>query len=320
MNRKPVWQPSCDLNALKNRATLLRNIRDFFTTQSVLEVETPLLSNTTISDPHITSLQTKIFEKIFYLQTSPEFHMKRLLAAGSGSIFQICKAFRADELGRQHNPEFTMLEWYRVGFNAQQLMDEIDALLQELIHIKKAHRYTYQEIFLSSLQIDPLTASVNELQNICSRQNIIVQGLDHDDKDAWLNLLMSHCIEPKLNEHKQPYFIYDFPISQAALAKQSNTDPRVAERFEVYLHGMELANGFNELTDVIEQRIRFENYLQQRKNLGLEMIPMPENFLAALQHGMPACAGVALGIDRLLMIENDIASIQRVLSFSIDIA
>lgn len=294
------------------------NIRKFFSAKNVLEVETPILSNTTIPDPHIASLKTSLFDQTFYLQTSPEFHMKRLLAAGSGSIFQIGKAFRADELGRQHNPEFTMLEWYRIGFNAEQLMDEIDELLQYLIDAKPAQSYSYQQIFLSALEIDPLTATAPDLRNICDKQNIVIQGLDLNDKDGWLNLLMSHCIEPKLNEYKQPYFIFDFPISQAALAKQSKADSRVAERFEVYLHGMELANGFHELTDAVEQRQRFENYLLQRKKLGLEPIPMPENFLAALEHGLPECAGVALGIDRLLMIAAESASIQHMLAFAVD--
>lgn len=320
MNKITDWRPSCEIETLKIRANLLANIRKFFDARQVLEVETPILSSSTIPDPHIASLRTTIFDRTYYLQTSPEFHMKRLLAAGSGSIFQIAKAFRADEKGRYHNPEFTMLEWYRVDFNAEQLLAEINEFLIYLLKSKPAKYYSYQELFQKYLAIDPLVATVAELQHAATMNRITIQGLDLNDKDAWLNLLMSHCIEPRLNEHNQPYFIYDFPISQAALAKQSETDPRVAKRFEVYMHGIELANGFHELTDAIEQRHRFETYLAQRNILKMEPLPMPESFLAALQHGLPACSGVALGIDRLLMLINQAQTIQQVITFPTDLA
>lgn len=319
-NKILSWQPTCNLEALQQRAKLLQSIREFFAAKQVMEVETPTLSTTTIPDPHIASLTTAIFDQVYYLQTSPEFHMKRLLAAGSGSIYQICKAFRADEIGRFHNPEFTMLEWYRVDFNAEQLLAEIDAFLILLLNAKPAKYYSYQALFQNFLGIDPLVATAEELQHTATINQIIIQGLDLQNKDAWLNLLMSHCIEPKLNETNQPYFIYDFPLSQAALAKQSAKDARVAERFEVYMHGIELANGFHELTDAIEQRQRFEDYLSQREKLNLANLPMPESFLAALQHGLPACSGVALGIDRLLMIANHTNTIQQVIAFPTNIA
>lgn len=318
MNKKPAWQPSCNITALKKRAELLAKIRGFFADKNVLEVETPILSNTTIPDPLIASLKTAIFDQTYYLQTSPEFHMKRLLAAGSGSIFQIGKAFRADESGRLHNPEFTMLEWYRIGFDAKQLMDEIDELLHGILSTQSAIRYSYQQLFQLYLKFDPLVTTVKELQSIAKKNKLNLQGLEQINKDAWLNLLMSYCIEPQLNEKKQPYFIYDFPLSQAALARQSKHDPRVAERFEVYLHGTELANGFHELTDANEQRLRFVDYLIARQYLGLEQIPMPENFLAALESGLPDCAGVALGIDRLLMLAQECNSIEQVMSFTVE--
>lgn len=319
-NNIASWRPSCDLSNLQIRAAFLTKIREFFAMRQVLEVETPILSTTTIPDPHIASLKTSIFDQTYYLQTSPEFHMKRLLAAGSGSIYQICKAFRADEIGRFHNPEFTMLEWYRVNFNAEQLLAEIDEFLIFLLDAKPAKYYSYQALFLNFLDIDPLIATAEELQHTATMNQITIQGLDLKDKDVWLNLLMSHCIEPKLNEANQPYFIYDFPLSQAALAKQSAKDARVAERFEVYMHGIELANGFHELTDPIEQRRRFEDYLSQREKLNLASLPIPEPFLAALQHGLPACSGVALGIDRLLMIANHAKNIQQVIAFPANIA
>jgi lysyl-tRNA synthetase class 2 len=310
------WQPTATIEVLKKRAELMINIRKFFQKKNILEVETPVSSATTIPDPNIVSLKTTLLGKTYYLQTSPEFHMKRLLAAGSGCIYQISKAFRDDEISRIHNPEFTMLEWYRLNFNAHELMLEIDEFLQTLLNTKPAIYFSYENIFLKFLNINPLQASIFELSEKAEEHNITVQGLNDACKDTWLNLLMSHCIEPKLNEENQPYFIYDFPISQAALAKQSKQDPRVAERFEVYLHGMELANGFHELTDAFEQKHRFENYLKARSTLGMEAVPIPDNFLAALRHGFPACAGVALGIDRLVMLYCRKTRIREVISFT----
>ncbi|GAG97774.1 unnamed protein product, partial [marine sediment metagenome] len=202
------WRPSASIENLKKRAQVIAQIRDFFAKRNVLEVETPLLSNATVTDVHLHSLKTQDL----YLQTSPEYAMKRLLAVGSGSIFQICKAFRDDENGRLHNLEFTMLEWYRVGFDHHQLMDEMEELLQLILSCGKAKRYSYQEIFEKFLQINPHRASAKELQNCASEHNI---NVDVDDKDTWLQLLMSECIEPNL---KDMVFIYDYPASQAALA------------------------------------------------------------------------------------------------------
>jgi len=301
-----MWRPTASMENIRLRAQLLTKIRTFFSERSVLEIETPLLSQTTVPDCHIHSITASLSNETFYLQTSPEFAMKRLLAAGSGSIYQICKAFRNDELGKQHNPEFTMLEWYRVGFDHHQLMNEMDQLLSQLLNSKPAIKLSYQAVFKKHLNVDPLTTSIKELKQCADENKITTIGFESTNRDDWLNLLMSYCIEPKLtsniNELLQPFFITDFPISQAALAKQSQQDPRVAERFELYINGIELANGFHELTDANEQRRRFENDLRLRQQAGLPAVSIDEDFLAALEQGLPDCAGVALGIDRLLML------------------
>jgi lysyl-tRNA synthetase class 2 len=333
-----TWQPTSSIENLKLRAKLLAQIRSFFAALHVLEVETPLLSHGTITDPNIHSFEINCSrrslacENKLYLQTSPEFCMKRLLAAGSGSIYQICKAFRNEESGKLHNPEFTILEWYRVGFNHFQLMDEIDEFLRYLTNnyaqasgfafgyaglkkacgynlFKRADRLTYQEAFLKYLQIDPLTASITDLKNCGKKFNItITADLTYDE---WLNLLISHLIEPHLI---QPTFIYDFPASQAALARLNPDNPKVAERFELYINGMEIANGFHELSDTNEQRHRFLHDLEKRQHLNLPTIPLDENFLAALSL-LPDCSGVALGIDRLLMVIAGSKCIDETLAF-----
>jgi lysyl-tRNA synthetase class 2 len=304
------WLPSAPIKHLHVRAELLKKIRDFFYARGVLEVETPLLCSASVTDPHILSIEVKPHH---YLQTSPEYAMKRLLAAGSGCIYQITKAFRQDEAGHLHNPEFTLLEWYRVGFDHHELMQEMDELLQLILNCEKADKKTYQELFLTHVQLNPHQANLRELQNAAAAHHINVQTEIHD-RDTWLQLLMSHCIEKKLGTNR-PCFVYDFPASQAALARIQSGDPAVASRFEVYVDGMELANGFHELQDATEQRIRFEKNLQQRKILNQPAMPIDEFFLSALQHGLPNCAGVALGIDRLTMLAANTTHIADVMSF-----
>lgn len=299
---------------IKARANLYNQIRSFFSKKTVLEIETPLLSLSTIPDPNIHSLTTTLFDQQYYLQTSPEFAMKRLLAAGSGDIFQICKAFRNDEVGSQHNPEFTLLEWYRLGFDHHQLMAEIDELLQVILKTSPANYITYQQLFIKYLDIDPLRANEKSLKGHIKALNINFDNLEALDKDNCLHLLMSHSIEPLLKELKEPLFVYDFPLSQGALAKQSITNPLVAERFEVYVKGVELANGFHELTDAKEQRARFIADNKKRQQENLPVIPLDENFLKALE-SLPACAGVALGLDRLLMLLLKEDDIRNLLSF-----
>ncbi len=319
--QKNNWQPSASIDTLRARASILKSIRDFFAARDVLEVETPLMCGTSVTEPFIQSIPALFQahpnepELRCYLQTSPEYAMKRLLAAGSGSIYQITKAFRQGEVGHLHNPEFTMLEWYRVGFNHHQLMDEMDELLQFILKTPRATRTTYQSLFQTYLSIDPLSVTAADLA-ACARQQHIDVATDIQDNDTWLDILMTHCIEPQLGQ-TAPVFVYDFPASQAALARLSEHDLRTASRFEVYFHGMELANGFHELQHAGEQRKRFENNLRKRKQLGLPELPMDEHFLAALEHGLPDCAGVALGIDRLVMLALQLPRIQDVLSFDV---
>lgn len=308
------WQPTATIKHLQQRAQILAAIRQFFAARQVLEVETPLLGDSTATDPFIGSLTTT--GSMQFLQTSPEFPMKRLLAAGSGSIYQITKAFRAEEHGRLHHTEFTLLEWYRVGFDHRQLMQETDALLQQVLHTPSAECLTYAQVFQQYLGIDPHLTSVAELEN-CARQYGLthIQNPDAQDADFWRHLLMTHAIEPHIGQQR-PLFITDYPASQAALARIRLDKPPVAERFEVYFRGIELANGYHELSDAKEQRRRFLADNQRRGALGLPQIPLDERLLAALTHGLPDCAGIALGIDRLVMLAVGANAIEEVISFT----
>ncbi|MDH5778040.1 MAG: EF-P lysine aminoacylase EpmA, partial [Gammaproteobacteria bacterium] len=271
--------------------------------------------------PNIESLITRWSDHAapVYLQTSPEYAMKRLLAAGSGPIYQFSKVFRYGERGRLHHPEFTMLEWYRPGFDHQQLLLEVDELvrkcLSHYIRMDQTIFWSYQQAWLETIGMDPFNNDVTALSTFVKEQNIDVEGMD-DDYDSWLQLIMTHCVEPALPENA-PVFIYDFPASQAALAKIRLDEPLVAERFELYINGMELANGFHELTDANEQRQRFESDLGKRDKTGKMAIPIDERLLKALPN-MPACSGVAIGLDRLVMVAAAVTSIDEVLSFSID--
>ncbi len=316
------WQPTASSENIRARAALLQQIRQFFAKRQVLEVETPVLSQGTVTDIHLSAFSTQ-FEhasdgkvKTLYLQTSPEYAMKRLLCAQVGACYQISKAFRHEAEGRWHNPEFTMLEWYRPDFDHHQLMDEINDLLQLTLHTMVAERKTYQEVFLERLNLDPLTISEGELKAALQTHSIDVHGEQPLDRDAMLQLLFSFKIEPVIGQDA-PCFIYNFPASQAALAKLSENDPRVADRFEVYFKGVELANGFNELSDAKEQRERFSRDVSQRKALNLALVDHDERFLQALEHGLPQCAGVALGIDRLLMLKTQATHIEQVITFPI---
>ncbi|MES2218910.1 MAG: elongation factor P--(R)-beta-lysine ligase [Pseudomonadota bacterium] len=313
------WQPTAALAKLRERAAIIADIRAFFAERGVLEVDTPLMSHATVTDPHVVGIPA-IFktyasnqEKICYLQTSPEYAMKRLLAVGSGSIYQICKAFRQGEVGKLHNPEFTMLEWYRVGFDHHALMDEMDQLLQRVLTVAPAERVSYGELFQMHLGFDPHAATVASLAAYAKENNVPFES-ELTVRDAWLDLLWTHCIEPKVGLER-PLFLFDYPVSQAALAKIRDGEPPLASRFEVYFKGIELANGFHELQDAAEQQRRFENDLAFRKLHGLPALPIDERFLAALTHGLPDCAGVALGLDRLIMLALGSQKLSEVLSF-----
>lgn len=313
------WQPSATREALQGRAEIIQCIRQFFIERHVLEVDTPLLSHATVTDPYVLGIPALFKDagrtetRMIYLQTSPEYAMKRLLAAGSGAIFQICKAFRQGDLGRFHNPEFTMLEWYRPGFDHHELMDEMDELLQCILHTEAAERLSYADAFLNFVGINPHTATDDEL--IAMVQQKISLATPITERNVALDLLLTHCIEPHIGQVR-PVFLYDFPITQAALAKiRYDENPPVASRFEVYFKGIELANGFHELQQAKEQRQRFENDLVQRTQQGIETVPIDELFLTALEQGLPDCSGVALGIDRLIMLALDAERISDVLSF-----
>ena|SRR3990167_2082470 len=316
------WQPTADLQTLKQRADILQRIRAFFYARNVMEVETPLMCRASVTDPFIESIPALYQShpsntpEYFYLQTSPEYAMKRLLAAGSGCIFQICKAFRQGEVGRLHNPEFTMIELYRIGFNQMQLIDEMDALLQEILQCPPADRVSYRELFFRKFNIDVFAATLDELKSLALANDIHVNDEIHD-KDTWLNLLMTHCVEPELG-HDKPCVIYNFPASQAALARINPEDPNTAARFEVYYQGMELANGFHELQHAEEQRKRFVANNEKRETLQQTVMPIDELFIAALSAGLPDCSGVALGVDRLVMLALRKETLQEITSFPIE--
>lgn len=318
------WRPGSELATLRRRAELLRRTREFFAERGVLEVETPTLAGATVSDPHLDSLATEATssQSRLFLQTSPEYAMKRLLAAGSGAIYQIGKAYRRGEAGRLHNPEFTLLEWYRPGFDLGDLMNEVEALLRRLLgDLPDAFlggrvaipRLSYRQAFEASLGHNPHALRGEPLREL-AREHIDLAGEGLNDTD-YLQLLMQHCVEPELPAY---CFIEDFPAAQAALAQlgENEQGDRVARRFELYGGGMELANGYLELTDAAEQRRRFEADLKRRGELGAEPLPIDEKLLAALDSGLPDCSGVALGFDRLLMLATGADSIDEVLSFS----
>ncbi len=316
----PAWRPTTTLQTLQKRAEIFQQIRLFFSERAILEVETPLLSHATVTDPHIQAIPAFFkadgasSEQTLYLQTSPEYAMKRLLAAGSGSIFQLCKAFRQGDLGKIHHPEFTMLEWYHVDFDHHDLMNEVDALLQTILQTLPAERLSYAELFEKFLYLNPHTATLTELVE-CAKQQGIQFTTEAADKNLWLALLLTHCIEPHIGQEK-PLFLYDFPVSQAALATiRYDQTPPVASRFEVYFKGVELANGFHELQNADEQRTRFMTDLHYRTQHGMPHPPVDENFLAALAAGLPNCSGVALGVDRLIMLALHLSSLEEVMSF-----
>ncbi len=320
------WQPTMGWKNAKQRAHILAKIRSFFLALDIIEVETPLLSHATVTDVHLDAFSTLYNYSAdshcdeptsLYAQTSPEFSMKRLLASGYGCCYQICKAFRHEQQGRYHNPEFTMLEWYRVGFDHFQLMDEVAELLSAVLGCQQVERISYQELFIREVAIDPLMTNRDELIRIISAHDKLSDWLEQEYcLDTLLQFIMAELIEPNIGENK-PCFVYNFPASQASLAKISLQDPRVAERFECYFKGIELANGFHELTDVEQQRLRFEQDNQTRTTLGKIEQDIDQHFISALEHGLPACAGVALGIDRLVMLALTVNKIDQVISFPI---
>jgi lysyl-tRNA synthetase class 2 len=310
------------LDAIHARARLLERIRTFFRLAGVLEVETPVCSFHGTTDPAIESMTTHFAGpghaggRPLHLHTSPEFAMKRLLAAGSGSIYQICHVYRNGELGRLHNPEFSLLEWYRPDYDHHRLMDEVAALVRAVAGVElEEWRVSYADLFLEHVGLEPHEADWPALR--ARALELGVSGavdLDLPGRDAWLDLVLTHYIEPRMPQNVMT-FVYDYPASQAALSRVRPGRPPVAERFELYLGGMELANGFHELTDAVEQRARFEAERAVRVARRQQPVPMDTHLLAALEAGVPDCAGVALGIDRLLMWLTGSQHIDQVLTF-----
>ncbi|MFW3616350.1 EF-P lysine aminoacylase EpmA [Billgrantia antri] len=320
------WQPTATVATLRERARLLAAVREFFAERGVLEVETPVLGHGGSTDVHLASLSlaatTPAGRERLWLQTSPEFHMKRLLVAGSGPIFQLARSFRDGEVGGRHNIEFTMLEWYRPGFPLNALIEEAEALIRTVLgpglgsEVGPLRRWRYRELFREALGLDPFSVDLDTLRRLAGERG----GLDMRDaaRDDCLDLLMSLAIEPGLGRDGLDVVV-DYPATQAALARR-HRDPEdgqwVASRFEVYLEGLELANGYDELTDAAEQRARFAEDNAARRRLGLPEVAVDQRLLAALEHGMPTGSGVALGIDRLIQLALEKSSVAEVMAFA----
>lgn len=306
-----MFRSSASLATLQKRAQLLQQLRAFFLQQRIMEVDIPALGDTTVTDIHLKPLAVI---GAGFLQTSPEYYMKRLLAAGSGSIYYLGKAYRSDESGRRHRPEFTMLEWYCIAMDDHQLMTQMEQLFLHLAPGVSMVRRSYGEIFSTLLGINPHTAGLDELQKIIGNHFDLHVPLT--DKSTCLDLLFSHSIEPRLAPGIT--FVYDYPREQCALARLA-TDAHgttVARRFEVYWDGLELANGYWELCSATEQRQRFKRDQRLRAESGLPVPDLDERFLAALEAGLPECAGVALGVDRLLMCLLGVKDIREVMPFA----
>jgi len=314
--------PPNPAEAARLRARLYALIREFFAARGVLEVETPILSRGANTDPNIESFSAQFSGHVDagprerWLRTSSEFAQKRLLAAGIGDCYELGRVFRNAEAGQRHNPEFTMLEWYRVGWDHCRLIDETVELVQAALGLVRngaeVYKSTYRDLFRDALGIDPLAAGESDLRSALDDVRIQPAGLTRDD---WLDLLLTHRIQPAFPRERISV-IFDYPMSQCALAKIRHDDPPVAERFELYVGTQELANGYHELTDATEQRARFMRDNARRHERGLQELPIDENLLAALESGMPDCAGVALGIERLLMVMTGSDDIRDVLAFA----
>ena len=336
------WRPTATRAMLEQRAILLARARNFFNDGGVLEVDTPMVVNAPVTDVHIHSARVDLGAPVaatsaqpisgapspaggapasrpFFLHTSPEYAMKRLLAAGSGDIYQICHVVRGFERGRLHNAEFTLIEWYRLGFTLDDLMSEVDALVRTLLGpVATGHaseRITYREAFVRELKLDPFTASLEELRQVAGRLGFAdASTTTPSHRDELLDFLMGAVVGPRLGANALT-FVHGYPATQAALARLDPHDSRAALRFELYCEGVELANGFNELASAAEQRARFNQDNAERRRAGLPAFPPDELLLAALEAGLPACCGVALGFDRTVMLATGAKTIDEVLPF-----
>jgi lysyl-tRNA synthetase class 2 len=320
------WQPACSVELMRSRAHMLRSIRNYFLEQSVLEVETPLLGRAIGTDPQLSYFSTEFnwipLRQTLYLQTSPEFSMKRLLATGSGSIYQICKSFRNGESGRFHNPEFTLLEWYRIGFNLSRLMDDCDALIQSLFKDQRpldpTQRISYQEVFQRCTGLNPLRFSYEDY-SAYARDNDMSEAVDICGRDhpLWLDFLFSHKVQPYLAKNAL-CMVYGYPACLSSLARLNEHDPLTTDRVELFIDGVELGNGYYELTQAEEQERRFDEELAIRNKRKLPASVKDTRLIAALAAGLPDCSGMAIGLDRLLMVLLQKTSIDQVLCFPVD--
>ncbi len=322
MTEPHSWRPTAAPGALRRRAAALRQAREFFHARGVLEVETPAMVNAPVSDVNLGSVRVSVpgSETPLFLHTSPEYAMKRLLAAGSGDIYQLCRVYRGAERGRQHNPEFTMLEWYRLGFTLEALMDEVAELTRGLLgdgSDLRVEHVSYRDAVLRHAGFDPLEAADSELQRAARALGMDSPHAANASRDELLDLVVGAQVGPALGRDALT-FLHRYPASQAALARLDPEDPRVALRFELYYRGVELANGYHELSDVAEQRQRFAQDQETRRERGLPVNTLDARLLAALDSGLPDCAGVALGFDRVLMLALGAASIDEVLAFPVE--
>ena len=321
MNDPAQWRPSASLAALRRRALALATTREFFRARGVLEVDTPAMVNAPVSDVNIGTVRAEMPDRAglpMYLHTSPEYAMKRLLAAGSGDIYQVCHVFRGAERGRQHNPEFTMVEWYRLGFSLQQLMEEVAELVRALMGRNlPVESLTYRDALRRHADLDPLECDDETLQRAAHALGLDAARAREAGRDELLDLIVGARVGPALGAGHLT-FLHRYPASQAALARLDPADPRLALRFELYHQGMELANGYHELANAGEQRMRFDADLKARRLRGLPAAHLDPHLLAALESGLPDCAGVALGFDRVLMLATGSASIDEVLTFAVE--
>jgi lysyl-tRNA synthetase class 2 len=323
------FRPTATLAALQRRAALLVVLRQFFAARGFLEVDTPLLSADTVVDRHLDPLAVTLFDdprlpregRTMWLQTSPEFAMKRLIAAGATAIYQVAHAFRGGESGRLHNPEFSLVEWYRVGDTMEQGIDFLSELSHAILGRGVAVRKSYAQAFQECLDIDPHIATTDHLAAVAARNGVAVpNSLRVHDRDEWLNLLLAECVEPRLGR-EQPTILYHYPASQAALATVTMAQHYpVAERFELYVDGLELANGYHELIDADELQRRNMQANADRVADGRYALPEGSRLLDAMRHGLPPCTGVALGFDRVVMLSLGAQSLAEAMPFPIDCA